>query len=246
MLQAGSQGWFALRWPRVRGLSFQFANFTELAQLIDVGYEEQELPLGPTCPGFADGDWVLVSFQVGKETTSVAACIVDRGGGLQVHFEDRDWTTLQDFVDQTLVSNSTPSIPPPPTPETVTVEGMRVLLVDGDRETRLVVEKLLQSSGYSVSAADSAEQALELLQKSPVRLVMLEWNLPGMSGVEFCRTLRGTSLAARLPILFLSTYSDSERVVQAFESGADDYVTKPFRALELSARVMGLLRRAGM
>ena len=75
-------------------------------------------------------------------------------------------------------------------------------------------------------------------------LLVLDWNLPGMNGIDLCRHFRREPQFVTLPVLFLTVHSSSRDVVEAFASGADDYVVKPFRAPELGARIFGLLRRA--
>jgi two-component system phosphate regulon response regulator PhoB len=84
------------------------------------------------------------------------------------------------------------------------------------------------------------------LREHEVDLVVLDWNLPGMSGVEFCKRLRKDRSLCGLPVLFLTAHSSGKDLLEAFDAGADDFVSKPFRALELSARMLGLLRRAQM
>jgi two-component system phosphate regulon response regulator PhoB len=74
-------------------------------------------------------------------------------------------------------------------------------------------------------------------------LLVLDWNLPGMTGIELCRLIRREPTLQALPVLFLTGHVSSKDVVEAFASGADDYVVKPFRAPELGARIFGLLRR---
>ncbi len=122
----------------------------------------------------------------------------------------------------------------------------RVLLVDDERDIREVVGALLDAVGLSVESATSAEEALERLRAASYDLLLLDWNLPGMTGIELCRLIRKDSLLATLPVLFLTAHAAPQDVVDAFASGADDYVVKPFRAPELGARVFGLLRRARM
>lgn len=122
--------------------------------------------------------------------------------------------------------------------------GVRVLLVDDDGATTDVVAAMLESVGLTVDVVDSGEAALEKLGVQPCDLVVLDWNLPGLSGIDVCRHLRRDARFAALPVLFLTARSSSKEVVEAFASGADDYVTKPFRAAELGARLFGLLRRA--
>jgi two-component system phosphate regulon response regulator PhoB len=122
----------------------------------------------------------------------------------------------------------------------------RVLLVDDDRDIRDVVGAMLDAVGLLVESATSAEEALERVRRSSFDLVVLDWNLPGMTGIELCRLIRRDPALSTLPVLFLTAHASSKDVVEAFASGADDYVVKPFRAPELGARIFGLLRRARM
>lgn len=122
----------------------------------------------------------------------------------------------------------------------------RVLLVDDDRDIRDVVGAMLDAVGLTVEGATSAEEALEKVRAAPYDLLVLDWNLPGMTGVELCRLIRRDAALHTMPVLFLTAHASSSDVVEAFASGADDYVVKPFRAPELGARIFGLLRRARM
>ena len=119
----------------------------------------------------------------------------------------------------------------------------RVLLCDDDRDIREVVGAMLEAVGLSVETATSAEEALERVRALPYDLLVLDWNLPGMTGIELCRLLRREPALVTLPVLFLTAHASSKDIVEAFASGADDYVVKPFRAPELGARIFGLLRR---
>ena len=122
----------------------------------------------------------------------------------------------------------------------------RVLVVDDDRDIRDVIGAMLDAVGLNVESATSAEEALERVRARSFDLLLLDWNLPGMTGIELCRLIRRDRVLATLPVLFLTAHASSRDVVEAFASGADDYVVKPFRAPELGARIFGLLRRARM
>jgi two-component system phosphate regulon response regulator PhoB len=119
----------------------------------------------------------------------------------------------------------------------------RVLLVDDDRDIREVVGAMLDAVGLKVETAQSAEEALERVRSRGYDLLVLDWNLPGMNGIELCRLIRKDPPLSWLPVLFLTAHASSQDIVEAFASGADDYVVKPFRAPELGARIFGLLRR---
>jgi len=120
----------------------------------------------------------------------------------------------------------------------------RVLLVDDDPDIRDVVGAMLEAVGLVVEPVTSAETALDRVRESHFDLLVLDWSLPGMTGLDLCRKIRAEESLNAIPVLFLTAHSSSKDIVDAFASGADDYVAKPFRAPELGARIFGLLRRA--
>jgi two-component system phosphate regulon response regulator PhoB len=120
----------------------------------------------------------------------------------------------------------------------------RVLLVDDDGDIRDVVGAMLEAVGLTVEPVTNAEEALERVREKHFDLLVLDWSLPGMNGLDLCRKIRSEESLAAIPVLFLTAHSSSKDIVDAFASGADDYVSKPFRAPELGARIFGLLRRA--
>ncbi len=120
----------------------------------------------------------------------------------------------------------------------------RILLVDDDADTQAIVAEMLEAIGMQVEAASDGERALDRLVLQPFDLVVLDWNLPGMDGLELCQEIRKHPRLGSLPVLFLTARSTSRDLVDAFAAGADDFVAKPFRAPELGARLLALLRRA--
>ena len=103
-------------------------------------------------------------------------------------------------------------------------------------------DTMLKASGMS-ALQPARPKKLELPERDSVDLIVLDWSLPGMTGIDLCKRLRADCRLAPVPVLFLTAHSSSEDLVAAFEAGADDFVSKPFRAPELKARVLGLLRR---
>jgi len=124
----------------------------------------------------------------------------------------------------------------------------RVLVVDDDPATRQMVAEVMGSVGLEAKECETAEQAEQLLSEGPYDMVVLDVHLPGMSGLDLVRRIRASELDkggnAQLPVLLISGQSSSKDIVDAFASGADDFVVKPFRTPELAARIFGLLRRA--
>ena len=116
-----------------------------------------------------------------------------------------------------------------------------ILLVDDDARLREIVGMALEGEGYGVRTAGSAEEASEILEGLEPDLLILDVMLPGRDGFELAREIRTRSSA---PILMLTAKTDTIDVVVGLESGADDYVTKPFVTKELVARIRALLRRA--
>ncbi|WP_433555552.1 response regulator [Pseudonocardia xinjiangensis] len=118
--------------------------------------------------------------------------------------------------------------------------GTRLLLVEDDERIRLALGLALEDEGCEVVEAASGEEALELLSSTSVDVVLLDLMLPGVDGLEVCRTLRAQG---DLPIIIVTARTDTADVITGLEAGADDYVSKPLVASELAARVRALLRR---
>lgn len=116
-----------------------------------------------------------------------------------------------------------------------------ILVVDDDKEIADLVEIYLVNDGYQVLKASDGEQCLELLRVHPeVRMLILDIMMPGIDGLEVCRTIRKTS---NIPILLLSAKAEDMDKIVGFGTGADDYLTKPFHPLELLARVKSQMKR---
>ena len=116
-----------------------------------------------------------------------------------------------------------------------------VLIVDDEPQIRRVMRTTLTSQGYAVVEARTGEDALEKLRGDHPGLILLDVNLPGISGLDVCREIRQSS---DVPIIMLTVRNTERDKVQALDAGADDYVVKPFGAQELLARIRAALRRS--
>ena len=103
----------------------------------------------------------------------------------------------------------------------------------------------LEAEGYEVESAARGDEADTRLKESTPDLVVLDWMLPGLSGIELCRRLRARSETRQLPIIMLTARGEETDRIEGLESGADDYIVKPFSPSELAARIRAVLRRAG-
>ncbi|KKI98902.1 two-component system response regulator RppA [Prochlorothrix hollandica] len=117
-----------------------------------------------------------------------------------------------------------------------------ILLVDDEPELTAPLSRVLQREGYGVDVAQDGEEGYQLAQVHPYQLLILDWMLPGCSGVEVCRRLRAKGQVT--PVLFLTAKDTLDDRVLGLDAGADDYLVKPFELRELLARVRALLRRS--
>jgi two-component system, OmpR family, KDP operon response regulator KdpE len=121
------------------------------------------------------------------------------------------------------------------------VRNQRILVVDDEPAIVRLVRATLQVDGYAVLAADRGEQALPLLENERPDLVILDLMMPGMDGFETLRRIRSRS---KVPVIMLTARAGDADTLKGLQSGADDYVTKPFNPDELAARVAAVLRRS--
>ena len=120
----------------------------------------------------------------------------------------------------------------------------RILVVDDEPQIRRVMRAALSATGYEVSDARSGEEAVEKLGDERFDLILLDVNLPGMSGMDACRVIRRETLVPDVPIIMLTVRNAEKDIVEALDAGADDYVVKPFGTPELLARIRAAMRRA--
>jgi len=248
----------------VRSLVFRFGDISAFSAALADAHGSLPLPDGESV---LDGEWVLAIFEIGsrKRATAAAARGVRAAGDDHIAFERRDWDRLLAFVAarsehmraaKAVTSSARIAIAQrddAPMSEAVPSSAMessrvpsnaRVLLVDDDESTREEVRQMLAEIGLAVEVVESAAEAAARMASVAFDALVLDFHAPGMDPLDFVRGLRRDPKCAPLPVLFLSDRPSSRDVVEAFASGADDFLPKPFRAPELGARIFGLLRRA--
>jgi two-component system phosphate regulon response regulator PhoB len=122
--------------------------------------------------------------------------------------------------------------------------GTKILIVEDEEPLTLLLRYNLEAEGYDVDAVGRGDEAETRLRERMPDLVLLDWMLPGLSGIELCRRLRARPETQRLPVIMLTARGEESERVRGLATGADDYVTKPFSVPELLARIRALLRRA--
>jgi two-component system phosphate regulon response regulator PhoB len=122
--------------------------------------------------------------------------------------------------------------------------GARILIVEDEEPLALLLRYNLEAEGYEVETIARGDEADTRLRETPPDLVVLDWMLPGLSGIELCRRLRVRPESKALPIIMLTARGEESERVRGLATGADDYIVKPFSVPELIARVRALLRRA--
>ena len=123
--------------------------------------------------------------------------------------------------------------------------GKSILIVDDEAPIREMIAVALEMAGYECLEADNSKDAHALIVDRKPDLILLDWMLPGTSGLELARRLKRDELTDAIPIIMLTAKGDEDNKVQGLETGADDYITKPFSPRELVARLKAVLRRTG-
>ncbi len=118
-----------------------------------------------------------------------------------------------------------------------------VLIVEDEASQREILAYNLEAEGFEVSRAETGDEALTVFEETAPDLVVLDWMLPGVSGIEICRQLKRRNSAREVPVIMLSARTEETDRIRGLETGADDYVTKPYSVAELMARVRAQLRR---
>ena len=252
----------------LRSVVFRFESVAAFSGALSETTGALSLPDGESV---SDGEWVLAIFEIGsrRRATAAAARGVRASGDIHIEFERRDWDRLLAFVAArsehmrvakavALANDSGPppslapedmppmsEMPPSSALESSRVPfGARVLLVDDDAGTRDELRAMLADIGLVVEVAETAKDASGRMDERDFDAVVLDYHATGLDPRAFVRELRKDRRFGSMPVLMISSRPSSRDVVDAFASGADDFLPKPFRAPELGARIFGLLRRA--
>ena len=119
-----------------------------------------------------------------------------------------------------------------------------ILVIEDEPEVSYTIKQYLEQKDFTVTILSDGIEAVEIIKKYEPDLIILDWLLPGKSGIEICADLRKTPATSKIPILMLSSRIENFEKVTGLDNGADDYIAKPFNSSELIARIKALLRRA--
>jgi two-component system, OmpR family, phosphate regulon response regulator PhoB len=119
-----------------------------------------------------------------------------------------------------------------------------ILIVEDEADVALMLRYNLEAEGYKVHTAATGDEAVERMREGIPDLILLDWMLPGLSGIELCRRWRAREETSRVPIIMITARGEEEERIRGLATGADDYVVKPFSVPELIARITALLRRS--
>ena len=123
------------------------------------------------------------------------------------------------------------------------MDSKRILVVEDEQEVRELLNYSIGRAGYTVQAVVDAESALDALNNELPDLIVIDWMLPRMSGIELARRIRHDQYTQSIPLIMLTARGEEVDKLKSFDAGFDDYVTKPFSPRELNARIKALLRR---
>ncbi len=124
--------------------------------------------------------------------------------------------------------------------------GKTVLIVDDESPIREMITVALQMAGYQCLEAENAQVAHALIVDQQPDIILLDWMMPDVSGLELARRLKRETISAEIPIIMLTARGEEDNKIQGLEAGADDYITKPFSPRELIARLKAVLRRSAV
>lgn len=122
-------------------------------------------------------------------------------------------------------------------------QGKKILIVDDEPSIRDMIAVALEMAGFECIEADNVKDAYSMVVDEQPNMILLDWMLPGTSGLEFARRLKRDDLCSDVPIIMLTAKSEEDNKILGLEAGADDYITKPFSPRELVARLKAVLRR---
>ncbi|MCP1676672.1 two-component system phosphate regulon response regulator PhoB [Natronocella acetinitrilica] len=122
--------------------------------------------------------------------------------------------------------------------------AVKILIIEDEAAIREMVEMALGAAGYEVFQAETGEEGFSTLNEHVPDLILLDWMLPGMSGIDFAKRIKKDPLCSNIPIIMLTARGEEEDKVRGLDVGADDFVTKPFSPRELVSRIKAVLRRA--
>ena len=122
---------------------------------------------------------------------------------------------------------------------------MRILAIEDEEDLLELLQYNIEAAGFEFTGASTGEQGLELLRSDPPDLLVLDWMLPGISGIDLLKRLRSHPKTKDTPVLMLTAKAEEADIVKGLDQGADDYLAKPFSVKVLIARINGLLRRSG-
>ncbi len=119
----------------------------------------------------------------------------------------------------------------------------KILVVEDEIDIKNLIVYALENKGYDLISTDDGEKAIKLVKENKPNIIILDWMLPSVSGLEVCRTIRRDETTQHIPIIMLTAKSTENDKILGLDSGADDYITKPFSTNELFSRVKAILRR---
>ena len=125
--------------------------------------------------------------------------------------------------------------------------GYKALVVDDFSTMRRIVSGLLRQAGFAqVAEAEDGVEALRKLENGGFKIVVSDWNMPNMTGLELLKAVRGSPTLKDIPFLLITAEARKENIIDAAQAGADGYIVKPFTAITLSEKLIAILRRKGM